>query len=471
MRFAFLALLIVAAEVQASDAPAPPASKPAAGCWANSFVADVCCSGAWGGSGCWEEKRSFNRCCSPGTAARSPAQPRGVEKEVLSGKCEKRLQHVAAALSTDRIVSHLVEPVESQVRQGVRELGNFTGPYTRVGLLSPYLGGLSPFERDMLLALVAIAAAALEAYTISYWLHGQSLIGALRNYGPEPWSEAVSFAAFAPSANDITMALLAGSRAARQTGNVHSSYGPVVVTPAAPAPGSQGHFHSWTISFAHGLPYHAGARAPSVEVIWLDVRGESAGWKHCYGDPLPMSHRELIALALPVVRGRPFANLRLPVPRHAWDMVRKSLPRRKDPHLQEATEMPPCTLGGHNGESERPLPCAGLSAMFPMVLLRHAFPSAKELLKQLGVVPQSGGASQSKGSLRALRRNAAAAAAAAQGRPALELSVEVAADPVRGASVLLFGEESGGGSRGGPFSCWLRIHGEHSLVIGSKGSG
>lgn len=467
MRFAASVLGVAAVAGKAATPPVPPAAataeKPWARCWGNQFVADICCSGAWGGSGCWEETRSFNSCCRPATSP-APPPPSAAVTQVVKGNCGKRLQHIAAALSPVRVARHFAEPVEAKVRRVLHGLSNFTGPYARRdGLLAPFLSGISPFEREMLLALVGLVAASLEARGMSFWLHGQALLGALRHHGPEPWAESVSLAVFAPAADDVTAALLAGARSALETHVQHSAFGPLVVTPAARKPSCRGDCGQWVVSFSRGLTFRsssaeAGPRVPSVEVIWLDARGESPGWRRAYGQPLPRSHRELLALALPVVHGRPFAHIRLPVPRHAWEMAKVSLPGvTTDNSLLEVCRSSLVAL---------PLPCAALSAVFPMVLLRRSFASSQELLKELGEVPGNGVAALSFGALRSLRRNALATARSSTGRPALELSVEVVADTVRGASVILFAEEVGGGSAGGPFTCALKIHGEHILVTG-----
>lgn len=458
--------LVATGGLSASSTSVPSATvaveKPWKRCWSNYFIADVCCSGAWGGSGCWEEKRSFNQCCRQSSPPPSAPPPKQAESEVFGSDCRERLGHVAAALSPNLVLQHVVEPVETKVHHELGSLSNFTGPYARKdGMLAPYLSGLSPFEREMLLALGGLVGASLEAHDISFWLHGSALLGSLLHFGPEPWAESLSLAAFAPSANDITSALLAGARASKERGNPHGAFGPVMITPSPALASCHGHCGHWVVSFAQGLTYRsssaeAGPRIPNIEVIWLDPRGQSPGWRRCFGDPMPKKHRELLALALPVVRGRPFANLRLPIPRHAWQMAEVLAGVSSSLSLLEVCHMGSNSLRPPGSPRVAPLPCAALVAMFPMVLLRHAFSSAKELLEELGESAASG-AVVPHSSLRTLRRNALAAAGRDGVRPELTLSVEVLADAVRGATVLLVAEEGGGGSAGGPITCHIAL--------------
>merc|ERR1719487_2644403 len=99
-----------------------------------------------------------------------------------------------------------------------------------------------------------------------------------------------------------------------------------------------------------------------------------------------MTHRELIGLALPVVHGRPFAHLYLPMPHQAWQMAEVALVGAGS----ASSLLEVCQISSQSLGPATPLPCGALAAMFPMVLLRQQFHSATELMQELAERSQPG---------------------------------------------------------------------------------
>lgn len=465
----------IAAGTAAATAPPTPL-EPWRHCWTSRAVADVCCNGAWGGTGCWEEHRSFDVCCLPAAPWIARAA-RGSQRR--RQPCSSRLARVAAAISTDAVRERLVTPVQEQVVRHHQLLTNSTSSGRRS--LLPFLAGPSALERKALLELTSLVTAELEQRGITFWAHGTTLLGALQHYGPIPWEDQVELAAFAGSVEDVLAALkgAAGTKAA-------SAFGPVVVKPTM-APACRETCGHWIVSFANGLAFQGGSggqRAPSLQVGWLDPRGESPAWTGYYnlsppGTHARFTHYDVLSLTLPVVRGRPFAHLRLPIPRHSWRLLEQAAEMKNELPLQA------CRLRATGGDAwrgtasqhmvgnvgmsagfETTLPCATLTSVFPMVTSWRNFESRSALLAELGTASSRRSLTPSGQSDGTSRQHLSRAKLAAEGGSGgkLAFSVEVAVDAMRGTHVLLVGHEQGGAGAG---MCWRRIYGEHDLITGA----
>merc|ERR1712083_371479 len=110
---------------------------------------------------------------------------------------------------------------------------------------------------------------------------------------------------------------------------------------------------------------------------------------------------EVRAMLLPV-RRRPFAHLRLPVPRQPWRFLNTLLSVPKSgvqgdglPSLEARLPTTSGTLfvatvchsqsqhtAGAHGKAVA-MPCAALAAAFPMVLHRHIYGSTAQMLREL----------------------------------------------------------------------------------------
>jgi len=369
----------------------------------------------------------------------------------------------------------------------------------------PFLTGPTPLEREMLLALTELVAAGLEARDITYWMHGSSLLDALRHYGPAPWKRDVVLGVFASSFEDIAAAL----ENLADTG-VHVSLGPLVLSPATSDRACLGRNcpDRWMISFARlrsmaatVMPAHKLHNAfASIAVVIerFDPTGESAAWKRLLGTGAGAAHRKALLQLLPTVRRRPFAHMLLPVPVDpgAWLQAAGRLGFGTGADVRDATgesrealaAFDTCEASGQGIVTDEPwqfpvvrLPCSALSDQVPVVLLSKVFKTAKALLRWLGepndvdarthgATLASANATQATRRILASKEAIVAEALASRSRlssgdhrPELELSLEVVADAVRGAHVLLLAQEVGArqARRG---TCWRRLYGKHDLL-------
>lgn len=436
--------------IACAQAARPLSPEPWNRCWNNQLVAAACCQGVWGGAGCWDDGRSYNRCCKQASlVSRSAPSPQP--------HCEQRVAQVAAELNAETVYRLLVEPVESQV-------ANLRWPQAHV--LEPFLSGPSPLAHGMLLQLVELTIRVFEDREIAFWAHGNTLVGVLRHYGPIPWDDEAELGVFAHEMEDIIGAL----QTVREKG--HPAFGPVVMSPV-PVPRCVRNCGQWLLSFERGIAYNtSNFRHPAVRITWFDPRGESSSWREHFGVGSRglLQHRLLLAKLLPAHHRRLYATLWLPTPRDPWAVLDAQFTAGscrgeardlvKTCHIQACqktgTAFPIATTQASS------LPCATLAVAFPIVLLQREFPSVTSLLQEFGTTTtKKGGDVRGRGS---------GEGHAVGQLPRLSFSVEVAADVARGAHVLLLGQEKLTGSSAKGTACWVRIYGSHSLVKSNTSS-
>jgi len=451
--FAVSAILFVYARA-AIRGPRSLSQDPWKRCWNNQLVAAACCQGVWGGVGCWDDGRSYSWCCTQRSLDRRnepPPQP----------QCEQRLAKVAAKLNADMVYRLLVSPVESQV-------ANLRWPLAHEHVLEPFLSGPSPLAQVMLLQLVELVAGVFEERKITFWAHGNTLVGVLRHYGPIPWDDESELGVFANEMQDVVEAL----QTVRDKG--HLSFGPVVMS-AVPVARCVRNCGQWLLSFARGIVYNTSKfRHPAVRITWFDPRGESSSWREHFGVSSTHGlarHRLLLAKLLPAHDRRPYATLWLPTPRDPLAILdaqfRAGSCRGEVRHVVEMCHIQACRKTGTPFPVATPqassLPCAALAVAFPVVLVQRAFNSETLLLQELGTVTAKAGGNKVHGS-------ALGGGHAVDQLPRLSFSVEVAVDVARGAHVLLLGQEELAGSNAKGAVCWVHIYGSHSLLKGNTSS-
>lgn len=445
-------------------------------CWTSRMSAAVCCEGIWGAAGCWEDGRNYDSCCRAEATVKKVTEAAGSGRR-QAASCQTRLSRVAGALGIPQVRRALVDPVEARVAEASAIFNtSLSSGAAPLGALVGFLSSPSALEQEMLLALTLSVSASLKACGVTYFALGGTLIGALRHYGPIPWDDDVTLGTFGSDPKTVADALLKLPD--------HASFGPIRVTEIT-TPSCVRNCNLWSVSFAKGILYGTQKPFPSVDVDWFDPGGTSSSWQYYFGAPRHrIPHREVLTALLPVTRQRPFGNLRLPVPSNPWlflDMYLGAPERNAGLGILEkcqsrnfyGTER----FGPENAKLLPPVslvPCASLAGAFPMVLLRRSYATAGELLAELGDHARPGRSAAARSSSRRespMSRDALAAAGGGSAAVArLKFSVEVAADAVRGAHVLLVAEEAADvlGTAG---MCWTKIYGEHDIILPALSAG
>lgn len=409
------------------------------------MVATVCCEGAWGGTGCWEDGQTYDSCCSPIQT-----------KSLVPGKnkplsCDRVLELVATVLNREAI-ARLIAPVQERVVKAAQELPKPNSSRELVTSFQRFLLGPTLMEQEIMLELIAVIAGTLESRQMSYWAHGRTLEGLMRHYGPIPWEEASSLAVFSVDPLSVSDAL------EESTAHEHPIFGRLRMTPLA-ASNEQAH-GQWIVFFANTARYtKAGLPLPHVQVDWFDPQGESTAWRINFGHQRRLNYRKLLAMMMPAIHRRPFGQLQLPVPSKCTELLAAQQPESSLPAVPRRF----LEVCNHPDETEaKALSCATLASAFPMVLASHEHISPWELFKSLGRLAHG---PLSARSAERERLKPLVAAISMSGRHDWQFSVEIAANTMRGPHVLLLAEDKQVGAEQSAL-CWKHIYGKYTLVRG-----